>query len=53
MAKTVITQQLAHEMNDATAATPLHSNPANFYNYPGFEYDNIGRFWYIELKKNF
>jgi iron complex outermembrane receptor protein len=26
---------------------------SNFYNYPGFEYDNIGRFWYIELKKKF
>jgi iron complex outermembrane receptor protein len=26
---------------------------ANSNNYPGFEYDNIGRFWYIELKKKF
>jgi iron complex outermembrane receptor protein len=25
----------------------------NSNNYPGFEYDNIGRFWYIELKKKF
>jgi hypothetical protein len=26
---------------------------ANANNYPAFEYDNIGRFWYIELKKKF
>jgi iron complex outermembrane receptor protein len=26
---------------------------ANSNGYPGFEYDNIGRFWYIELKKKF
>src|SRR5205085_11465422 len=26
---------------------------SNFYNYPWFAYDNIGRFWYIELKKKF
>src|SRR5205814_4528175 len=26
---------------------------ANSNNYPGFEYDNIGRFWYVELKKKF
>ena len=26
---------------------------ANANNYPGFEYDNLGRFWYIELKKKF
>jgi hypothetical protein len=26
---------------------------ANANNYPGFEYDNIGRFWYVELKKKF
>ena len=25
----------------------------NSNNYPGFEYDNIGRFWYVELKKKF
>jgi iron complex outermembrane receptor protein len=25
----------------------------NANNYPGFSYDNIGRFWYIELKKKF
>jgi iron complex outermembrane recepter protein len=25
----------------------------NANNYPAFEYDNIGRFWYIELKKKF
>src|SRR3954454_8203692 len=26
---------------------------ANSNNYPGFVYDNIGRFWYLELKKKF
>jgi hypothetical protein len=26
---------------------------ANSNNYPGFQYDNIGRFWYVELKKKF
>jgi hypothetical protein len=26
---------------------------SNLVNYPGSEYDNIGRFWYIELKKKF
>ncbi|HJT81322.1 MAG TPA: TonB-dependent receptor [Chthoniobacterales bacterium] len=26
---------------------------ANANNYPGFQYDNIGRFWYVELKKKF
>jgi iron complex outermembrane receptor protein len=26
---------------------------SNSTNYPGFTYDNIGRFWYIELKKKF
>ena len=26
---------------------------ANANGYPGFEYDNIGRFWYVELKKKF
>ena len=25
----------------------------NSNGYPGFEYDNIGRFWYVELKKKF
>jgi hypothetical protein len=25
----------------------------NANGYPGFEYDNIGRFWYVELKKKF
>ena len=25
----------------------------NLVNYPGSQYDNIGRFWYIELKKKF
>jgi hypothetical protein len=25
----------------------------NSNNYPGFQYDNIGRFWYVELKKRF
>jgi iron complex outermembrane receptor protein len=25
----------------------------NANNYPAFEYDNIGRFWYVELKKKF
>jgi iron complex outermembrane receptor protein len=25
----------------------------NANGYPGFEYDNIGRFWYLELKKKF
>jgi len=25
----------------------------NANNYPAFEYDNVGRFWYVELKKKF
>src|SRR4029077_3658549 len=28
-------------------------NQSNANNYPAFAYDNIGRFWYVELKKKF
>jgi hypothetical protein len=26
---------------------------SNLVNYPGSTYDNLGRFWYVELKKKF
>ena len=26
---------------------------SNALNYPGFAYDNVGRFWYVQLKKKF
>ena len=26
---------------------------SNAENYPGFQYDNLGRFWYLQLKKKF
>ncbi len=36
---------------DPPAMVGLFFGNAN--NYPAFEYDNIGRFWYVELKKKF
>ena len=35
----VTTEKVAHEMNDATAANELVSNPANFYSYPGEQHE--------------
>ena len=40
-------------MRDSSAAVRFGFELGNAVKYPGFSYDNLGRFVYVELKKKF